>query len=105
MAGPFSPREVEQAKLLAQLRETPDNMLLVLGPGSSGKTRLLQEVLLSDKLDTPVSWFSGRDQKLSDASVMAEALTHEPCPAQCSGKAWAGVEETSRGSHQYQRWT
>ena len=70
-------REAEQAHLLKQLRETPDNMLLVLGPLSSGKTRLLQEVLLSGKLDTPVSWFSGHDQKLSDASVMAEALSRE----------------------------
>ena len=74
---PFFDREAEQAKLLDQLRETPDNMLLVLGPLSSGKTRLLREVLLSGKLDTPVSWFSGRDQKLSDANVMAEALSRE----------------------------
>ena len=74
---PFFDREVEQAQLLNQLRETPDNLLLVLGPLSSGKTRLLQEVLRSGKLDTPVSWFSGRDQKLSDASVMAEALSRE----------------------------
>ena len=74
---PFFDREVEQAQLLNQLRETPDNLLLVLGPLSSGKTRLLQEVLRSGKLDTPVSWFSGRNQKLSDASVMAEALSRE----------------------------
>ena len=40
-------------------------------------TRLLREVLLSGKLDTPVSWFSRRYQKLSDASVMAEALTRK----------------------------
>ena len=74
---PFSDREVEQARLLKQLRETPDNMLLVLGSLSSGKTLLLRKVLLSGKLDTPVSWFSGREQKLSDASVMAEALSRE----------------------------
>ena len=53
---PLFDREVEQAQLLEQLSETPRNMLLVLGPLSSGKTRLLQEVLLSGKLDTPVSW-------------------------------------------------
>ena len=63
--------------MLKQLRETPDNMLLVLGSLSSGKTLLLRKVLLSGKLDTPVSWFSGREQKLSDASVMAEALSRE----------------------------
>ncbi len=63
--------------MLDLLRETPDSMLLVLGPRSSGKTRLLREVLLSGKLDTPVSWFSGRDQKLQDASIMAQALTRE----------------------------
>ena len=39
---PFFDREMEQANLLNQLRETPDNMLLVLGPRSSGKTRLLR---------------------------------------------------------------
>ena len=73
----FFDREMEQAKLLDRLEKAPSNMLLVLGPLSSGKTRLLREVLLSGKLDTPVSWFSGRYQKLSDASVMAEALTRE----------------------------
>ena len=86
---PFFDRELEQANLLDQLRETPDSMLLVLGPRSSGKTRLLREVLLSGKLDTPVSWFSGRDQKLSDAGVMAQALSRElDCPAQRSRKTW-----------------
>ena len=68
---------MEQANLLDLLREDPDSILLVLGPRSSGKTRLLREVLLSGKLDTPVSWFSGRDQKLEDASIMAQALTRE----------------------------
>ena len=66
-------REVEQANLLAQLRKTPDHTMLVLGPVSSGKTRLLRWVLLSDRLDTSVSWFSGKD--LSDASVMTWSLT------------------------------
>ena len=74
---PFFDREVEQANLLDLLGEDPDSILLVLGPRSSGKTRLLREVLLSSKLDTPVSWFSGRDQKLEDASIMAQALTRE----------------------------
>ena len=52
---PFFDREMEQANLLNQLRETSDNMMLVLGPRSSGRTGLLREVLLSDKLDTLVS--------------------------------------------------
>ena len=69
---PFFHREREQADLLAQLRKSPVSILLVLGPVSSGKTRLLRRVLLSDRLDTPVSWFSGND--LSDASVMTFSL-------------------------------
>ena len=56
---PFIGRETEQAHLLAQLEQTPDNMLLLLGPRSSGKTRLLKEVLKSDSLGTPVSFLSG----------------------------------------------
>ncbi len=80
MAGPFH-REVEQANLLDLLKKTPDSMLLVLGPCSSGKTRLLQEVLLSGKLDTPVSWVSGRDEKLENASIMAQALTRKLMPS------------------------
>ena len=70
---PYFDREVEQASLLDQLRKAPDHMLLVLGPASSGKTWLLRQVLLSDRLDTPVSYFSGNN--LSDASVMARSLT------------------------------
>ena len=48
-------------------------MLLVLGPISSGKSQLLRQVLLSDRLDIPVSRFGGDD--LSDASVMTKSLT------------------------------
>ena len=48
-------------------------MLLVLGPASGGKTRLLGQVPLSGRLDTPLSWFSGND--MSDASVMTKSLT------------------------------
>ena len=82
--------------MLNQLRETPDNLLLVLGPLSSGKTRLLQEVLRSDKLDTSVSWFSGRDQKLSDASVMAEALSHELVAQLNALEIGEGVMQTAK---------
>ena len=34
---PYFGRESEQACLLAQLKQTPHNMLLLLGPRSSGK--------------------------------------------------------------------
>eukprot|EP00891_Asterochloris_glomerata_P007323 jgi/Astpho2/7323/Aster-01624 len=70
---PFCGRETEQAHLLAQLKQTPDNMLLLLGPRSSGKSRFLKEVLLSDRLDTPVSFFNGRVE-LSHACVLVERL-------------------------------
>ena len=69
---PIFHREREQANQLDQLRETPVSILLILGPVSSGKTRLLRRVQLSDRLDTPVSWFSGND--LSDAGVMTKSL-------------------------------
>ena len=72
---------MEQANLLDLLEETPDSMLLVLGPRSGGKTRLLQEVLLSGKLDTPVSWVSGRDEKPENASILAQALTRKLMPS------------------------
>ena len=70
---PFFGRETEQAHLLAQLKQTPDNMLLLLGPRSSGKPRFLKEVLDSNRLGTPVSFFSGRVE-LSHASVLTERL-------------------------------
>ena len=79
---PFLGRETEQAHLLAQLKQTPDSMLLLLGPCSSGKTRLLKEVVLSDELDmpgdddfgeTPVSLFSGH-MALSHASAHTHML-------------------------------
>ena len=57
--GPFFGREIEQAHLLAQLKQEALEVLSILGPRSSGKSRLLREVLLSDRLDTPVSFLSG----------------------------------------------
>lgn len=72
---PFFNRKIEQALLLTQLNGTPHTILLVLGPRSTGTSRLLKHVLLSGRLDNPVSWFSGREHRLSDASVMTQRLT------------------------------
>ena len=72
----FFGRDTEQAHLLAQLKQAPDNMLLLLGPRSSGKTRFLKEVLSSDRSGTPVSFFSSREE-LSHARVLAARLWHE----------------------------
>ena len=42
----FFDREIEQSLLLDQLAQDPDSVLVVVGPRSSGKSRLLQEVLV-----------------------------------------------------------
>ena len=72
--GPFFGREMEQAHLLAQLKRKPHMVLSLLGPRGSGKSRLLQEVLLSDRLDTPVTFLSGGVAELSHPSVLIERL-------------------------------
>eukprot|EP00891_Asterochloris_glomerata_P003550 jgi/Astpho2/3550/Aster-x1155 len=43
---PLFDRESEQELLLKRLMARPDNIMLILGPQSSGKTRLLRELLL-----------------------------------------------------------
>ena len=74
---PFFDREREQARLLKQLRARPESILLVFGPQTSGKSHLLGDLLLGDKLDARVSWSSGRSQQLSDGHVMAWVLSAE----------------------------
>ena len=69
---PLFDRESEQHLLWKRLTAKPENILLILGPRSSGKTRLLQEVMLG--LDAPVSWISGRSQQLSDGHIMSQVL-------------------------------
>ncbi len=72
--GPFFGRETEQAHLLAQLKGKPYKILSIVGPRSSGKSRLLREVLLSDRLDTPVTFLTGGVAKLSHLSVLIGRL-------------------------------
>ena len=72
---PLFDRKTEQESLLKQFTRRPETILLILGPQSCGKTRLLQEVLL--RLDAPVSWMSGRSQQFSDARTMSQVLTAE----------------------------
>ncbi len=72
---PLFDRKTEQESLLEQLTDRPETILLILGPRSCGKTRLLQEFLLG--LDAPVSWMSGRSQQFSDARTMSQVLAAE----------------------------
>ena len=72
--GPFCGRETEQAHLLAQLKREPHMVLSLPGPRGRGKSRLLREVLLSDRLDTPVTFLSGGVAELSHPSVLIERL-------------------------------
>ena len=67
---PLFDRECEQELLLKRLMARPDNIIIVLSPPSGGKTRLLRELLLGPKLNAPVSWLSGRSQKLSDGRII-----------------------------------
>ena len=69
----FFDRDVEQSLLLAQLKESPRNVLVIVGPRCSGKSRLLEEVLLK-KHKAMLTFVDGRAQKLTDAAIMTSAL-------------------------------
>ena len=45
----FFDREMEQSLLLTQLKQSPADVLVIVGPRSSGKSRLLEEVLVGKK--------------------------------------------------------
>ena len=75
--SPSLPGESEQELLLKRLMARPDDIVLILGPQSSGKTRLLREVLLGHELSAPVMCINGRSQKLSDGRVMSQVLKAE----------------------------
>ena len=71
----FFDREAEQSLLLDQLAQDPDSVLVVVGPRSSGKSRLLQEVLVEKKKRKGlVAFVDGRSQKLTDGGIMAQVL-------------------------------
>ena len=72
MVTPQFDRESEQQLLQKRLMAKPESILLILGPRSTGKTRLLQEVMFG--LDAPVSWISGRSQQLSDGRIVSQVL-------------------------------
>ena len=72
MVTPLFDRESEQQLLQKRLMAKPESILLILGPRSCGKTRLLQEVMFGR--DAPVSWISGRSQQLSDGRIMSQVL-------------------------------
>lgn len=72
----FFDREVERDALLSYLEKTPTTILVLLGPRSSGKTALLQEVLSSNVLLSgfPPSYLDARSRQLSDANVLVSLL-------------------------------
>ena len=70
----FFDRDVEQSLLLAQLKQRPTSVLVIVGPRSCGKSRLLEEVLLLKKHKALLAFVDGRAQKLTDAGIMASAL-------------------------------
>ncbi len=72
----FFDREIEQSRLLHYLKNTPTKVLVIVGPRSSGKSRLLDEVLLS-KHHGLVTFLNGRAQKLTDAGIMTSALREQ----------------------------
>ena len=53
--------------------QSPSNVLVIVGPRNSGKSRLLEEVLLK-KHKALVAFVDGRAQKLTDAAIMTSAL-------------------------------
>ena len=74
----FFEREREQSLLLAQLKRPPEGVLVIVGPRSSGKSRLLEEVLVGKKKHKALLAFvDGRDQKLTNGGIMAEALKEQ----------------------------
>ena len=72
----FFDREIEQSRLLHHLKNTPTKVLVIVGPRSSGKSRLLDEVLLN-KHQGLVTFLNGRAQKLTDAGIMTSALREQ----------------------------
>ena len=74
----FFDREMEQSLLLTQLKQSPADLLVIVGPRSSGKSRLLEEVLVGKKKHKALLAFvDGRDHKLTNGGVMAQALKEQ----------------------------
>ena len=74
----FFDREREQSLLLAKLKRDPEGVLVMVGPRSSGKSRLLEEVLQGRKKHKALLAFvDGRAQKLTDGGIMAAVLKEQ----------------------------
>ena len=74
----FCDREWEQSLLLAKPKRDPEGVLVIVGPRSSGKSRLLEEVLQGRKKHKALLAFvDGRAQKLTDGGVMAAVLKEQ----------------------------
>lgn len=69
-------RAAERDALETYLARSPTTILVVLGPRSSGKTALLQDVLCNDnaKRAFPASYLDARGAQLTDAAVLINLL-------------------------------
>lgn len=82
----FHDREMEQRQLKKLLVEKPTRILVLVGPVSSGKTRLLNHVLVEkweeSGLGAPAIYINGRKKKLETAADLVKALVQP-------GATWA----------------
>ena len=85
----FHDRELEQEILKTRLQNPPASVLVLVGPKSSGKTRLLNHVLVDawqeSGLGAPAIYVNGREHKLDTAADLVAALV-EP------GASWASKQ-------------
>ena len=63
------------------LQTAPISILVIMGPRSSGKTALLQEILHNSNLDIPPSYLNGRSGQLSEESVLVRLLQEKGATA------------------------
>ena len=74
----FHDRELEQELLKALVGKKPTRILAVVGPVSSGKTRLLNHVLVDawkeSGLGAPAIYIDGREHKLETAADLVKAM-------------------------------
>ena len=76
----FFDREAERKQLETYLKRPPATILVLLGPRSSGKTALLQEVLLHGSLSAKgfqPSYLDARAQQVTDPGVMVSLLQEQ----------------------------
>lgn len=70
----FFDRELESKELLDYLGSKPGEVLLVLGPRNSGKTKLLKEVLVGDATRLPPIHIDARARPITSCTDLILAL-------------------------------